>query len=220
MLADPTIGLSFCDTTYVDETGAALPDQSAFWSQVSHRDVLPTGPVDPSPEAMLRMIAVWNSPQPAYAAVLRRALVAAIDFPPAADPCHDLWCTYRMWTNGARFHYVNERLTYYRVHGGNLTNAGFAAAEDFIFGVIDAEQPDTPARAEMRRRWALIRFGRAMRNETGIPAAAQDEFAAARRDLDGWRNQVARVGASSPLACRAIWAARAAGRGALSRVRR
>ena len=203
MVADDRIGMAFCDTWYVDEHGNRLPDASAHWSQVSHRDRLPPGTHDLGQEHALRMIAVWNSPQPAYAAVMRRDAVAAIEFPDATDPCHDLWCTYRLFTQGHRFHYVPERLTNYRVHPGNLTNAGFGAAEDFIFDAIVTEQAGSPVVPELQQRWARIRFSRATGAlaSAGEVATAQREFAAAVPSLGGWRRALAAVCARSSLVC-------------------
>ncbi|MEQ1704221.1 MAG: glycosyltransferase, partial [Ilumatobacteraceae bacterium] len=185
MLSDQRIGLAFCDTWYVDERGDRMPAESQHWSHVSHRDSLPAGQVAFDAAGMLRLIAVWNAPQPAYAAVIRRDAVVGIEFPRETDPCHDLWCTYRIWTQGYSFHFVPERLTDYRIHAGNLTNAGFAAAEDFIFGQIVAEQADNPAVEELQQRWARIRFTRAATAlaAAGGIAVARGEFAAAAPSL-------------------------------------
>ena len=220
MLADPSLGMAFCDTTYIDDAGTALVEASALWSHVSHRGDLPTGRVSDDPTFVLRMIAVWNAPQPAYAAVMRRCDAAAIDFPQLIDPCHDLWCTYRLWTAGARFFYVNERLTRYRVHEGNLTSAGFGKAEDFIFDVIATEHPHNPAIAEMRERWARIRFSRAMRSPRDDAATAMQEMRVAAPDLTGWRGAIARVASRAPWVCRATLTARHAAKRAIATVHR
>jgi GT2 family glycosyltransferase len=205
MIADPTIGMAFCDTWYVDGGGVRQPAPSAHWSQVSHRDRLPAGAVEFDEAGMLRLIAVWNAPQPAYAAVMRRDAVVGIDFPAATDPCHDLWCTYRVWTQGFRFHFVPQRLTNYRVHAGNLTNAGFGAAEDFIFGAIVAEQGANPAVGEVKERWARIRFTRATSAlAAGDVAVARREFAAAAPALAGSRRRLAHWCGRSALLCRAV----------------
>jgi len=201
MVADPSIAMSFSDVWYVDEVGRRLPRLSAFWSARSHRDQLPTGRLDLSSEELFRMITVWNSPQPAYAAVMRRDAVEKIEFPPETDPCHDLWCSYRLWTSGYGFHYTNARLTNYRVHTGNLTNAGIGEAEDYIFAVMERENIGREALADMRHRLARTQFSRATGLASVDIAAAQRQFSAAARGLSGWRGRVASTGAHSPLAC-------------------
>lgn len=206
MLADERIGLAFCDTWYVDERGERMHAESQHWSQVSHRDSIPAGPVALDAAGMLRLIAVWNAPQPAYAAVMRRDAVVGIDFPAATDPCHDLWCTYRIWTQGYGFHFVPERLTDYRIHAGNLTNAGFAAAEDFIFGEIVTEQSANPAAGELQQRWARIRFTRgtsALAAAGGVEVARR-EFAAAAPSLSGARRLLALACGRSAVVCRLV----------------
>lgn len=220
MLADPTIGMAFCDFTYIDGAGAPRAAETEHWSTISHRREMAPGLVPEDPELLLRMIAVWNAPQSAYAAVLRRDAVAAIEFPRETDPCHDLWCTYRLWTGGHRFHYVAERLTRYRVHDANLTNAGFGAAEDFIWGVIAAENPTNPATAELRDRWARTRFARAMHTPPASAAQAARELRAAKDDLTGWRRTVAQVAASSNGVCHAALVGRNGLKRAIATVKR
>lgn len=218
LLADERIGMAFCDTWYVDARGERMVAESQHWSQVSHRDSLPAGTLTLDSADMLRMIAVWNTPQPAYAAMMRRDAVVGVEFPPATDPCHDLWCTYRVWTQGFRFHFVPERLTDYRIHEGNLTNAGFGAAEDFIFGEIVAEQAANPAVVEVRDRWARIRFTRAttaLATVAGVETARR-EFAAAAPSLTGARRILALWCGRSAVACRLVGAVKRA----KSRVRR
>jgi GT2 family glycosyltransferase len=197
------IGMSFCDAWYVDALGRRLIDETERRSRVTHRDRLPDGVLNMTDEQALRMIAVHNAPQSAYAACMRRDLVAKIDFPTQVAPAHDLWCTYRLWRQGGfRFHYMPERLVNYRLHDGNLgTAANLAKAEDFIFSAIARENPANCAVIELQRRWAVIRFSRAtrlLREGTTHLAEAQREMAAAAPALQGWRQVVARSFVNAP----------------------
>ena len=103
-----------------------------------------------------------------------------------------------MWTSGYGFHYTNARLTNYRVHAGNLTNAGIGEAEDYIFAVMERENVGREALTDMRYRLARTQFSRATGLASVDVAAAQRQFGAAARSLTGWRGHVASASSHPP----------------------
>jgi glycosyltransferase involved in cell wall biosynthesis len=203
MLDDPSIAMTFTDYWVIDDDGNRLLDYTERESARTHRNVLPRGPFHYDREQGLRLVAVWNAPQPAYAAVLRRAEVMAVEFPADIDPLYDIWLSYRLVTQEAGIRYEPARLTNYRVHRGAATNAGFDAAEDAVFRRILAEHRDLPVTAEINRYWSTLRWSRATRLLSVGPEArarSQAELRAAGPGLTGLRRLVATAGGRSRLA--------------------
>ncbi len=201
---DDSIGMTFCDSWRINDQGERELGQTEHASQTTHRDALTAGLCDSSDDAMLRLIAVWNAPQPAYAAVLRRQVASQLEIPSDTNPCHDLWCSYAMWKSGGRFFFVPGRYTNYRVHPGNLTNEGFARAEDFIFERIVQENKGNSALSEVIDRWTTIRWHRAtkyLRHRSTIPQA-QHEFEQAAPRLNRHRRAFAILATRSTFFCR------------------
>jgi glycosyltransferase involved in cell wall biosynthesis len=179
---DPTVSMVFADYDLIDQDGAYLADETAELAASSHRDRLPEGRLDLDLEGALRLVAVWNAPQPAYCAVLRREAVVASEFPPEIDPVYDIWLSYQIARRGEGFAYVPERLTRYRWHPGSSTTTGWSGPEDEIFARIICENSDLEdVIAEVQAYWASIRWGRAVRM-MAAPAtreASRIEFRAA-----------------------------------------
>lgn len=167
MFADSTLSMCFGDFNLIDCNGATLSDAAHELSHQTHRDVMPAGPMHPNLEDGLRLVAVWNAPNPAICAVIRRQAILDTEFPPQTAPLYDLWLDYQLVKRGARFHFVPGKHSNYRIHAASATSAGFAAPEDYIFDTILADNADAgPVLDEIRAYWAHIRWGRATRKMT------------------------------------------------------
>jgi glycosyltransferase involved in cell wall biosynthesis len=202
---DPTISMAFGDFWLIDEHGARLDELSADLSARTRRDSLPCGRMQPSQDDGIRLAAVWNAPQPAICAVIRRDALLAIDFPEAIAPVYDLWTDYQLARRNAALWYTGERLSDYRWHGGSSTSAGYARSEDEIFRRVTAENPGLPVLGELQRYWCSIRWGRAVRHmRAGCRDESQSEFLSARTDLPMVKRIVANSAGRSALAWGAL----------------
>lgn len=201
MLDDPSIGMTFTDFWMIDFDGNRLDEHTERESARTHRATLPRGTIDYDLEEGLRLVAVWNAPQPAYAAVLRRDDVLAVEFPPDTDPLYDIWLSYDLVKRGAGIRYEPRRLTYYRVHLGAVSSSGFAAAEDAVFRrILDENRGLGPVTGEITRYWADLRWSRATRLMEADPSTrpdarseSQQELRAAANDLMGQKKAMAWV---------------------------
>jgi len=164
MLADPSIGMTFTDFWLIDSAGERLDELTERESARTRRNALPDGTYRYDLAQGLRLVAVWNAPQPAYAAVLRREMIMGVDFPADTDPLYDIWLSYQMVKRGAGLRYVPQRLTNYRVHPGAVTSGGIARAEDAVFRRILDENPGLgPVSDEIGAYWADLRWARGTR---------------------------------------------------------
>ncbi|MCP4223106.1 MAG: glycosyltransferase [Actinomycetia bacterium] len=205
MLADPEIGMTFTDFWVIDLAGNRLDEHTDRESARTSRTVIPAGPIDYDLEDGLRLVAVWNAPQPAYAAVLRREHVLAVEFPDDTIPLYDIWLSYDMVKRGVGLRYEPRRLTYYRVHLGAESSAGFAAAEDAVFRRILEESRELgPITDEIVQYWARLQWARAMRlmdadleARPDARAESQRELRAATKGLLGPRKKLAWAAARS-----------------------
>jgi glycosyltransferase involved in cell wall biosynthesis len=182
LLADETLAMSFGDYALVDQRGQPMNEATRTLSGNTHRDRLPEGPMQLPLEAGLRLTAVWNAPNPAICAVIRRLAVLETEFPPAAAPLYDLWLVYQLIKRHAALYFVRDKLTDYRIHPHSASSAGFAVPEDFIFNTILSENADAgPVTDEIRQYWARIRWGRAVKKMTSSATRcdSQHEFRAA-----------------------------------------
>ena len=195
MLDDPSIGMTFTDFWVIDDHGNALRDYTEAESARTHRDRLPEGVLQYDYAQSLRLVAVWNAPQPAYAAVLRRDAMVDIEFPDDISPLYDIWLSYQLARRGSRFRYVPRRLTDYRVHLGAATSTGFKQAEDAVFRRIVDENADEPEVVEeITAYWSTLRWARATRLMAGGPTTrveSQEELRAAAQGLAGPKRLVA-----------------------------
>jgi glycosyltransferase involved in cell wall biosynthesis len=186
MLANEQLAMSFGDFNLIDRSGQTLTQAASALSHQTHRDCLPEGLTPTGLEAGLRLTAVWNAPNPAICAVIRRQVVLDTTFPEAAAPLYDLWLDYQLVKRGASMHYVRAKLTDYRIHPQSASTAGFAAPEDFIFNTIVSENAAAgPVVEEIKQYWASIRWGRAVRKmpQDAYRTESQLEFRAAAPDL-------------------------------------
>ena len=198
MLEDPALAMTFSDFWMIDGDGVRLDEYTYAECARTHRASIPRGPVAYDRAEGLRLVAVWNAPQPAYAAVLRREHVLAIDFPPDIEPLYDIWISYQFVRQELGLAYVPRRLTRYRVHPGAATSAGFARAEDAIFRRIVDENPDAGSVLdEIKSYWAGLKWSRATRlmaeGRSGR-SASQLQMRRAADDLDGPKKAAALAG--------------------------
>ena len=212
LLEHPEVVVSFGDFVLVDKDGRTLPELTAELSQRTRRDRIPRGVVGRDRAEGVRLVAAWNAPQPAICAVLRADAVRDIEFPDEVTSIHDLWLSYQVVMRGGAFHYSPEQLARYRWHEDSLTQTrGFSDEEDHVFGRIVAENLDHPAAVEeVRRYWAFIRWGRAVRAmaHPDGEAVSRRELAAAAPHLRWHQQLVARVASRSSIAWRAAAALR------------
>lgn len=190
MLDDPTLGMAFADFGLIDEDGAPLRDLTAELSHLTHRDRLAPGLQSLDHDDAMRLVAVWNAPQPAICAVLRRDLLRGIDFPDEIAPIYDIWTSYQFAQKGGGFWYAATRLSDYRWHRGSLTAGGPHRAEDEIFGRIVADHAGSLTASEVGDHWATIRWGRAvqmMRSGREHRSASRREFLASADRIGGLR---------------------------------
>lgn len=161
---DDSVSMAFSDFDVINGDGEVLHEETAELRERSHRGSLRAGRLDLDRSAAVRLVAVWNAPQPAYCAIIRRSAVLATEFPPELDPVYDIWLSYQIARRGERFAYVPGVHTQYRWHGGSSTTVGWAAQEDEIFSRIVVETRELGAVAdEVERYWAHIRWGRGVR---------------------------------------------------------
>jgi glycosyltransferase involved in cell wall biosynthesis len=205
LLADPSVSMVFTDSLLIDGDGVPLHAETAERTRRNHMDRIPAGRLDVDLSQALQVVAVWNAPQPAFAAVMRRSAVQATEFPPEVDPVYDMWVSYQMVRRGERLFYVPEKLTRYRVWPGSITGSvGFSAPEDVVFGHIVNQNPTLSAevRTEIRRYWAELRYGRAGKwmADRSHRAASQRELSESAPDLTGARRGIALVGGRSRVA--------------------
>lgn len=229
MLANPDLGMTFTDFWMIDGDSRRLDELTESESARTQRAHLPAGPLHYDLAHGLRLVAVWNAPQPAYAAVLRRDDVLAAEFPSDTEPLYDIWLSYDLIKRGRGLHYVPQRLTSYRVHPGSGTSAGFGRAEDAVFRRILAEQgapnPTDQALAEVRdevaAQWGWLQWARGTRLMTQAGAdpearaQSRHELGAAARGLRGPRRAVAWAASHLP----PVWHALRLGRTAVHRLR-
>ncbi|MGF1599402.1 MAG: glycosyltransferase family 2 protein [Acidimicrobiales bacterium] len=202
MLADETIAMAFTDFWQIDQHGNRLVEYTEAETARTHRDVLPAGRLDYDLAEGLRLVAVWNAPQPAYAAVLRRDALAACDYSDGVE-LYDIWTSYQLIKRGAGLYYVPERLTEYRVHPGAATSQGFAEMEDRVFRhILDDSADAGPVLDEIARYWAGLRWARATRlmgSGAEGRVASQRELLAAAPRLGGPKRLVATAAGRSSL---------------------
>ena len=214
MTADPDIAMVFCDFWMMDETGRRLPDLTERESSRTGRSRHPRGVFDYDEAGGVRLVAVDNAPQPAYAAVVRTDVAQSIEYPADIEPLYDVWLTYALVRRSCRLYYLDERLTNYRVHGGSETAVSpmFAAAEDAFFRHVLADHAHDPElTAEVRNYWGWLRWARGTKlmHARSDRRRSQDEFKQAAADLATGPKRLAALGAGhSSLAWHALRTAR------------
>ena len=215
MVDDPTIAMTFNDYWVIDEHGTIQKDYTDRESARTHRNELPAGTVHYDLDQGLRLVAVWNAPQPCYAAVIRRDEILATDFIEDIHPLYDIWTSYNLVKRGCRLRYEPRRLTRYRVHSSaGTSDARFSEAEDNAFRHIIEDNRDRPVAEEIRRYWSSIRWyrGVGLMGE-GAPARerSQMELLASADGLDGPMKLAAVAAGRSNLVwngLRLVWEAR------------
>ncbi len=218
LLDDPSIAMSFADYWLIDAAGRRLVAETEELSASTHRDRLPGGRMQLPLADGLRLVAVWNAPQPAICAVMRRSAVLETFFPDDISPVYDLWLSTQLVERGEALYYVPERLTDYRWHSGSSTAAGWYRPEDEIFRGIVERHRELPVAAEVRRYWASIQWGRGVRlmADPATKADSRRELRAAADALPPAKKAVAHVAGRSGLAwdgLRKVRQRRVAGRG-------
>jgi glycosyltransferase involved in cell wall biosynthesis len=204
MLDDPSIAMTFNDFWVIDEEGRVQETYTEEESARTHRSSIPAGRFDYDLVEGLRLVAVWNAPQPCYAALIRRDEILATDYIPEIHPLYDIWTSYNLVKRGAGLRYEPRRLTRYRVHPNTGTNDNrYTVAEDAVFRhIIDENRNLGTITQEINSYWSTIRWFRATRlmgdGPQGRPRS-QEQLLAAAPGLPGVRRVVATVAGRSPL---------------------
>lgn len=191
---DPEMAMAYCDFWIVDKDGLRLDELTVRESARTRRSVTPTGPLKYDQADGLRLVAVHNAAQPAYAALVRTSDAQAMTVPDDVEPLYDIWLTYCLIKDRRGIYYINERLTNYRVHSGSATSGGFGPAEDAVFRRILAENTSAgPVLDEIRQYWASLQWARGTRlmDSAATRSESQRELAAAAPNLTGARRLLA-----------------------------
>lgn len=214
MTADREVAMVFCDFWMMDENGRRLVDLTERESARTGRSGAAPGPYTYDRAGGVRLVAVDNAPQPAYAAVIRTDVAQTVEYPSDIEPLYDVWLTYALTQRRAKLFYLDERLTNYRVHAGSETavSPAFATAEDAFFRRVLDDHADAPQLAdEVRNYWGWLRWARGTKlmHHRADRNRSQAEFKMAAADLSGGPKRLAALGAGhSLLAWHAIRTAR------------
>jgi glycosyltransferase involved in cell wall biosynthesis len=186
MLADPTLDVAYGRFRCVDEAGEYLEVPTKYWIDNAHQG-RPTGPVTFRDDAakgefllLHRAVSVFQ------ATVIRRSALRGDRIPEEAGSVLDLWLSYILFRNAERFHFIDEELMAYRVHGGSVASemADISSrawcVEQFLH---DPRLAGLHAR--LRRDSALYRFRCALAFlAVGRDAEARSEFRKLAPDLN------------------------------------
>ncbi len=213
MVDEPEIGMTFTDFWAMDAEGHRLVEHSERESERTHRSTIPAGRLDYSLVDGLRMVAVWGTVRAALAAVLRRDVVLATEFPPEMSPLYDIWLCYQLVMKGVGLAYEPQRLTSWRIHADSLSGLGYAGAEDNVYRqMLDDNWALGPVAEEIERTWGRLQWSRGMHlmSASGTRVRSQAELMGASQHLTGPRRLAARTGASHPLGWHGLRLARSA----------
>ncbi len=198
MVADPDLAMTFTDYWMIDQDGQRLDAYTEAESERTGRKHLRPGRIDYDHAEGLRLVAVQNAAQPAYAAILRRDAVLDIDFPADTEPLYDIWISYQFVVKGLGLAYDPRRLTRYRVHLGATTSSGFGKAEDAVFArIVDEQAHAGPVVDEIKDYWASLRWARAtklMGQGRLARTGSQRQLREVAEDLHGPKRAAALVG--------------------------
>jgi glycosyltransferase involved in cell wall biosynthesis len=198
MVDDPEIAMVYTDFWIVDKDGNRRPELTESESSRTGRTAAPTGRVEYSRDQGVKLVAVDNAPQPAYAATVRTSVAQAVVYPTDIEPLYDVWLTYALIMENHPLYYINDRLTNYRVHDASETAVSphFASAEDAFFTRAIADNKDLPDTVrDVKGYWAWLRWARATKlmNDPAGRSRSQAEFAIAAPDLKTSRRLIAQL---------------------------
>lgn len=196
MVDDPEVAMVYTDFWMVDQHGERRSQMTESESSRTGRSSTPLGRVDYTRQDGVRLVAVQNAPQPAYAATVRTEVAKTISYPKDIEPLYDVWLTYALVMANHPLYFVNERLTNYRVHEASESRVSpqFATAEDAFFTrAIDDNKDLDGIVAEVKAYWAWLRWARATKlmNDPDGRVRSQQEFAAAAPHLTPPRRAIA-----------------------------
>ena len=144
LLEHPEIDICLTATVCVDEDGRRLGGAS--------QQFLSPSPAGYGFEALFS----GRTAVPGASALIRRsALVKQLPFDPAF-PVEDLWLWLRMTHAGAKFAFLPDELSFYRLHGSNL-HAKTAFMEREVLKIL-AQYSNHPSYPKAMRRWRAAYF--------------------------------------------------------------
>jgi glycosyltransferase involved in cell wall biosynthesis len=200
MMADDKIAMAFADFEIIDGDDQIDVAATVALTSQTRRDSLAEGRFAPNLSDGLRLVAVWNAPNPSICAVTRRDAVLATEFPSSYEPLYDLWLSYQLVRRNSALYYVRRKLAQFRSHDKSTTGTGYAAPEDRLFEAILAENQGAGAvLEEIRRYWSIIRWGRAKRlmHDSASRSISRQAFTAAAPDLSLTRRLLASIAGTS-----------------------
>jgi glycosyltransferase involved in cell wall biosynthesis len=166
LTARPEVVLAFCDHDIIDFAGKLLPDAAIRASRQWGREHLTPGLHHPFPG-----LVVAQTIPVAMGCVFRRSVLDPVRLPDVG-PAYDLWLGYELARTGGGAFYLPDRLTAWRVHATQLTQA---KDESWTRGMLAAWQAAVadplfhPYRAHIR-------------GKASVAAASLARMAAARAD--------------------------------------
>lgn len=202
MLADPSIAMAFADFQVIDCQDQVLETESAALSERTRRDSLDQGRFCPDTAQGLRLVAVWNSPNPSICGIVTRDAVLQSEFPSSFEPLYDIWLSYQIVRRSGALYYARDKLAKYRVHPRSTTSAGYGEPEDRLFAkILEDNAHAGPVIDEIRQYWSLIRWGRAKRlmDDTTHREISRRNFSAAAPSLSPARRVLASIAGSSDM---------------------
>jgi glycosyltransferase involved in cell wall biosynthesis len=149
---DADLTLAFSDHSIISEDGtidrAASDANTRRWG----RDRLSEGIHRP-----FHRLALVHRAVPLGSSLLRFSAIAWDDFRDEVGPAYDLWISYLASRQGRGAYYTRERLTRYRVHGGNLSAQDrYLRAKLFCYDVFLEDHRIRSIHPALRRERASI----------------------------------------------------------------
>ena len=178
MLANDGCVVAFGDHWLVDESGNIRLQDSERNSERWGRRRLPRGVHQP----FIKVALVDRSIPTVMTALIRRDAVDWSQLGPEAGPSYDLWIAYLLARDGRAAHYIPERLSSYRQHGGQDTATASRTLPSYVYCLrtflTDPRLQDhhhallaQTAMAERMLGLALIREGRGADGRSHLTAA-------------------------------------------------
>jgi glycosyltransferase involved in cell wall biosynthesis len=150
--ADADLTLAFSDHSIISEGGTIDRVASDANTRRWGRDRLSEGTHRP-----FHRLALVHRAIPLGSSLLRFSAIDWDDFRDEIGPAYDLWISYLASRQGRGAHYTRERLTRYRVHGGNLSGQDrYLRAKLFCYDVFLADPQIRSIHPALRRERASV----------------------------------------------------------------
>ena len=115
--ADSDLIVAFCSQWVIDQNSQVSEARTQHYNAAIGRANLRSGLYQPFMELALQKLAI----QPASSAVIRREAIDWHAVPEHVGPMWDVYLSYKMASTGMEAYFLNEKLTFYRIHGQSDT---------------------------------------------------------------------------------------------------